>query len=164
MMRRSLMPRLAAVVLVVAACGDAPAPDADAVPDSTAADTSAAPPPIVESGPESFPASRDPNRPAGSLGDPADAYQVAATLSEWKIELSPATVPAGEVTVNLTNTGERAHTIEISSEAQGRWRSAPIAPGGVIGLSMPLLPGSYQVASTTPEYAQRGMKATLVVR
>jgi len=163
-MRRSLIPGLILALLVLAACGDARTPDPDTVADSLAADSTAAPPPIVETGPEAFPAASDPNRPAGSIGDPADAHQVMAKLSEWKIELAPGTIPAGEVTVNLTNAGERAHTIEISSETQGRWRSAPIAPGGVVGLSMPLLPGSYTVASTTPEYAERGMKATLIVR
>ncbi len=167
-MRSSLLTRFAwALILMTAACGgDAPAPAAEDVPvDSMSAMTADSTVlPIVESGPGGFPASTDPNRPAGSIGDPADAQQVSATVSEWKIELSPATVAPGEVTINVRNSGERAHTIEVRSEAQGRWRTAPITPGAVIGLTMPLLAGSYEVISTTPEYATRGMKATLVVR
>ncbi|MCI0433307.1 MAG: hypothetical protein L0271_06630 [Gemmatimonadetes bacterium] len=154
-----------AVLLIAAACGDAPEPAQNEVAaDSATADSADVSDPGLEAAPQGLPPASDPNRPAGSLGDPADAQQVGARLSEWAIELSPATVTAGEITLNLTNAGERAHTIEIRSATQGRWRSAPIPPGGVVGMSMPLAAGTYDVVSTTPEYATRGMKATLVVR
>jgi hypothetical protein len=119
---------------------------------------------VGEGGAKGYPPSRDPNRPAGTIGPPEQAAQVAARVSEWQIELSPAQVPTGEVTVNIENRGERPHTIELRSETQGRWRTVPIPPGGKIGLSMPLLAGTYEVVSTDSAYMARGMRATLTVR
>ncbi len=42
--------------------------------------------------------------PAGSAGT-----TVTATLKEWDIQLSSATVDAGDITINLTNDGDKEH-------------------------------------------------------
>jgi uncharacterized cupredoxin-like copper-binding protein len=44
--------------------------------------------------------------PGGSAGGPGP---VIATMKEWEIKLSSAAVPAGNVTFNLTNDGDKEH-------------------------------------------------------
>jgi Cupredoxin-like domain len=78
------------------------------------------------------------SRPAG---DPA---AVTASLSEWKVELSAATVPAGTVTFTITNAGTIPHAFEV--EGRGIERETDlIQPGTTATLTLTLAPGSYEV-------------------
>jgi plastocyanin len=80
------------------------------------------------------PARRTPRAPAA----------VSAKLSEWKVELSQATVPAGPVTFTVTNTGSIPHAFEV--EGQGIEReTAVLQPGSSATLTLTLEPGSYEV-------------------
>lgn len=148
----------------LAACGGDAGDNGAAVPGEAAVDSGQ--PPIVRSEDASgaVPAPRDSTRRPGSIGAAADATQVAATLSEFAIAVSPDTIPAGETTINIENRGERRHIIEVRHASRGRWRTTPIAPGTSVGLSMSLPTGVYEVTSTDPEYVNRGMRTTLVVR
>jgi hypothetical protein len=102
------------------------------------------------------------------LGTLDESARVIATISEWKVELSEDTVPAGEVTVAIENRGKKRHVIEVRSQYTGRWRSSPVPPGGVILLSMPLSASTYEVYDPDDDadgkHAEKGMRATLVVR
>jgi hypothetical protein len=115
-----------------------------------------------------LPAPKDPSRSPGTLGTLEESVQVIATISEWKIELSDDTIPAGEVTVAIENRGTKRHVIEVRSQYTGRWRSSPVPPGGVIMLSMPLSGSTYEVYDPEEDadgkHAEKGMRATLVVR
>jgi plastocyanin len=80
------------------------------------------------------PARRAPGAPAA----------VSATLSEWKVELSQGTIPAGMVTFTVTNTGSVPHAFEV--EGQGIEReTAVLQPGSSATLTLTLKPGSYEV-------------------
>jgi uncharacterized cupredoxin-like copper-binding protein len=50
--------------------------------------------------------------PEATTSEPAETT-VAAVLSEWAITADPATVPAGEVTFDVSNTGAIPHELAI---------------------------------------------------
>jgi plastocyanin len=69
---------------------------------------------------------------------------VSAKLSEWTIQLSEATVPAGQVTFTVTNAGSIPHAFEV--EGQGTEQKTPlIQPGASATLTLALEPGTYEV-------------------
>src|SRR2546427_8239833 len=47
---------------------------------------------------------------------PGAPVAVSAKLSEWKVELSASTVPAGTVTFTVTNAGSIPHPFEIEGD------------------------------------------------
>ena len=74
-------------------------------------------------------------------GDPA---AVNAKLSEWKVELSQASITAGAVTFTVTNAGTVPHAFEV--EGQGiEQETAVIQPGSSTTLKLTLKPGNYDV-------------------
>lgn len=152
------------VVALFAACGDA----GNQPPATTASEDSAAALTAAPAEPETpfgwMPAPEDSSRPAGTIGDKDKAHQAVAVIKEWAIDVTPDTIPAGEVTIALENRGERPHAIEVRNERAGRWRSLPIPPGGTVTLTMPMAPANYEVISTTEAYVERGMRALLIVR
>ncbi len=69
---------------------------------------------------------------------------VVARLSEWKVELSPASVAAGTVTFTITNGGSVPHAFEV--EGHGVEKETPlIQPGATATLTLTLRPGDYEV-------------------
>jgi|SRR5689334_26828 len=67
-----------------------------------------------------------------------------ARLSEWKVELSPASVAAGTVTFTVTNGGSVPHAFEV--EGHGVEQETPlIQPGATATLTLTLRPGGYEV-------------------
>jgi hypothetical protein len=165
--RASALALTALLACGLSACGDRGASnDAANTADTSAVekkDTPASEPDV-----RGLPAPKDPNRSAGTLGTLDESARVIATISEWKVELSEDTVPAGEVTVAIENRGKKRHVIEVRSQYTGRWRSSPVPPGGVILLSMPLSAATYEVYDPDDDadgkHAEKGMRATLVVR
>lgn len=155
--------RVLLVAGLAAACGDSGNPPPA---DSSAVDSAAQPaPPEEPAAPFGWmPASADSSRPAGTIGNSEDAFQVVAYLKEWEIQVSPDTIPAGEVTIAIENRGERPHAVEVRNDRAGRWRSAPIPPGGTVTMTMPMPPANFEIASTTEAYVERGMKTVLIVR
>jgi plastocyanin len=78
---------------------------------------------------------------AAPRGNPAP---VSARLSEWTIQLSETTVPAGPVTFTVTNGGSIPHAFEV--EGRGIERETPlIQPGASATLTLTLEPGAYEV-------------------
>jgi hypothetical protein len=160
---RSLWPAL--LIIGLAACGDA---GEDAEPafteDTLAADTAATPQPAVRG----LPANTDTTKPPGTLGDPDEGTHIVARLTEWEIALSQTTIPIGQVTIEIRNEGTIPHTLELTGQYAGRWRSVPINPGATVEMSMVLPDGSYRVFCPLDDdagnHAERGQEATLVVR
>ena len=80
------------------------------------------------------PAHRAPGAPAA----------VSAKLSEWKVELSEATIAAGPVTFTIANVGNIPHAFEV--EGQGIEQETDIVqPGSSATLTLTLKPGTYDV-------------------
>lgn len=95
---------------------------------------------------------------------PGHAGTVEAKLSEWKIELSASTVPAGPVTVTATNAGSIPHALEL--EGQGiEQKTDLIQPGSTATLTVNLKPGSYEVYCPVGETSHKklGMETQLKV-
>jgi plastocyanin len=97
-------------------------------------------------------------------GNAAPPAAVAVRLSEWRVELSPGTVPAGAVAFTVANGGSIPHAFEVEGGAVER-ETAQIAPGGRGTLSVTLPPGRYTVYCPVggDSHKKLGMAATLVV-
>ncbi len=88
----------------------------------------------------------------------------AVKLSEWKVEIAAGTVPAGQVTFNVTNAGTIPHAFEI--EGRGVERELPLLqPGQTASLTLDLRPGRYEVYCPVggDSHKNLGMVAHLVV-
>ena len=89
---------------------------------------------------------------------------VDVRLSEWKVEISAATVPAGQVVFRVANGGQVEHAFEVEGKGLER-RTATIAAGANGTLSVKLKPGRYELYCPVGNGAhkQAGMKATIEV-
>jgi plastocyanin len=89
---------------------------------------------------------------------------VTATLSEWTIRLSDATVPTGPVAFTVTNGGSIPHAFEV--EGHGIERETPlIQPGASATLTLTLAPGTYEIYCPVGEDSHKklGMETYLKV-
>ena len=89
---------------------------------------------------------------------------VGATLSEWSVKLSGATVPAGPVALTVTNSGSIPHALEIEGQGLER-KTALIQPGASATLTVTLTPGTYEVYCPVGQDSHRklGMETRLTV-
>jgi hypothetical protein len=79
----------------------------------------------------------------GSAGESPTPSTVKVNLSEWKVQLSPASVPSGPVLFEVSNVGKIPHALEV--EGRGLEKSTPqIKPGATITLKLDLRAGSYE--------------------
>src|SRR3989442_1114670 len=81
--------------------------------------------------------------PAASRA-PGAPVAVSAKLSEWKVELSASTVPAGTVTFAVTNAGSIPHAFEIEGHGIEK-ETDQIQPGSTATLTLTLKLGTYEV-------------------
>ncbi len=93
-----------------------------------------------------------------------DPSAVTAKLSEWKVELSAATVTAGAVTFTITNTGTVPHAFEVEGRGVER-ETDVIQPGSTSTLTLTLAPGTYEVYCPVGEDSHKklGMQTHLTV-
>src|SRR5881628_2857719 len=93
-----------------------------------------------------------------------DPSTVTAKLSEWKVELSAATVTAGAVTFTVTNTGTIPHALEVEGRGVER-ETDVIQPGSTSTLTLTLAPGTYDVYCPVGEDSHKklGMETHLTV-
>src|SRR2546425_299304 len=75
---------------------------------------------------------------------PGAPVAVSAKLSEWKVELSASTVPAGTVTFTVTNAGSIPHAFEIEGHGIEK-QTDQIQPGSTATLTLTLKLGTYEV-------------------
>ena len=89
---------------------------------------------------------------------------VKVSLSEWKVQLTPARVPPGPVTFEVTDTGTIPHSFEV--EGRGLEKSIPqLQPGASATLELDLRPGSYEAYCPVGKGSHKmlGMMTHLVV-
>jgi hypothetical protein len=101
---------------------------------------------------------------SAALGPGKASSPVSATLSEWKIELSSDSVPEGDVSFSVSNTGSIPHAFEV--EGQGIERAtAVVQPGATATLTLALKPGIYEVYCPVGEDSHKklGMETHLRV-
>src|SRR5207245_2758846 len=93
-----------------------------------------------------------------------DTVQITVKWSEWKVELSQATVAAGTVTFGITNAGSIPHGFEV--EGKGIEQEIErIEPGASDTLTLTLKPGTYEVYCPVGEDSHKklGMESHLRV-
>lgn len=94
-------------------------------------------------------------------GASSGATTVEVVLSEFKVTMTPATVPSGDVTLHVTNSGSQIHNVDVVQLAK---KTPDIAPGSSATLELGTVPaGSYVVNCAIAGHTEAGMKATLVV-
>jgi plastocyanin len=101
---------------------------------------------------------------AGTPAPRGNPAPVSARLSEWTIQLSETTVPAGPVTFTVTNSGSIPHAFEVEGQGTERETSL-IQPGATATLTLTLEPGTYEVYCPVGENSHKklGMETHLMV-
>ena len=128
----------------------------------------APPPPTAPAG--GAPSATTPTTPAGT-GDPASLQAVGVTLDDrgaYSARLSRASVPAGDVVVQLVNQGEDDHNLRVvPTDHAGAAVDFPLTGSGQNATrTLTLSAGHYRVfcTLTTPvNHENAGMNATLTV-
>jgi plastocyanin len=69
---------------------------------------------------------------------------LSAKLSEWTIQLSKTSVPAGQVAFTVTNGGSIPHAFEVEGQGTEKETSL-IQPGASATLTLTLKPGTYEI-------------------
>jgi len=105
----------------------------------------------------------------GALGAATPARRgneipISARLSEWTIRLSNATIPAGTVTLTVTNEGSIPHALEVEGNETER-KTPLIQPGASVTLTLTVRPGTYEVYCPVGEDSHKklGMATHLTV-
>src|SRR2546421_12898485 len=81
---------------------------------------------------------------------PGAPVAVSAKLSEWKVELSASTVPAGTGTFTVPNAGSIPHAFEIEGHGVGK-ETDPLPPGATATPTLTPKLGTYQVSRPVGE-------------
>ena len=84
--------------------------------------------------------------------------RVTVTASEFKFELSKASVPHGKVVFTVVNKGKLAHDFSIGGKT-----TSLVSPGKSATLTVTLDAGKFVYLCTVPGHAGAGMKGTLTV-
>ena len=96
----------------------------------------------------------------GSKKSAGTATTAKVSLSEFAIKGS-LDVPAGPVTLDISNAGSNEHNLTLDDPAK---KTSAISPGGSASLSLgDLSPGTYELYCSIPGHKEAGMKATLTV-
>lgn len=96
---------------------------------------------------------------------PAPPARALVYADEFRFGVSRAWAPAGRLRVQVSNIGEDDHDLRILGPRGGaRASSGRVAPGGLATVRVRLGRGVYRLVCTLPDHAERGMRATLVIR
>jgi hypothetical protein len=108
------------------------------------------------------------SRAAGDVSGAAPA-RMLVYAQEWSLWPSRASLPAGSVTVQLSNRGQDAHDLRIRrlrrGRMTGRTQSLAVTRSGAIReATWSLRRGTYELYCSLPGHLHRGMRVRLVVR
>lgn len=134
------------VALGVAACGSSSDSSSSSAPSADTTSSAAASTPKTT-----------------STASTAGAKTVKVGESEWKITPTDGTATAGKVVLNVSNTGQVPHQLEVEGKGAEE-KTAVIDPGGSAKLAVKLKPGKYEWYCPIPGHRQQGMEGTLTVQ
>jgi plastocyanin len=83
-------------------------------------------------------------------------------LGEFYIDM-PATLPAGPITLEVTNAGSMPHTLTIQGNGVTLQLGETLSGGGAATWELDLEPGSYTIWCPIPGHRDAGMELTLTV-
>ena len=106
-------------------------------------------------------ASEAPAGAASSAGSAGGSGEVDVSLVDYEIEM-PESVPAGEVTFNVTNDGGTEHGFEIEGSGIEE-EIEELSPGDSDTLTVTLEPGTYTVYCPVDGHRSMGMELELEV-
>jgi iron uptake system component EfeO len=99
----------------------------------------------------------------GESGAPADGPTVAVSAIEYAFEPSTITVPAGDVTFEVTNDGSEEHEFEIFEGETVVDEVEGLVPGLSRSLTVALEAGDYTFVCKLADHEEQGMTGTLTV-
>jgi plastocyanin len=112
------------------------------------------------------PSSTAAEREAIPLPMPTGERQIGVRLSEYRIEMTRETVPAGEVEFQVVNAGSTTHYLLVRSNDV--YSMTPhLPPGDTAVMRVVLEPGEYEYICTIRDefdHTSEGMRGQLVVR
>jgi plastocyanin len=82
--------------------------------------------------------------------------------TEFKLDPADATVPAGTVTINVTNDGATTHNLEVEGDGVEEITD-DLEPGASGKLALDLQPGTYEMYCAIGDHKEQGMEGTLTV-
>ena len=106
--------------------------------------------------------SGDPSAPASAPGSAAPGT-VAVSAFEYGFTPSTISVPAGEITFSVTNTGTIEHEFEVFKGDTAVDEVEGLVPGLTRELTANLEPGDYTFVCKLSGHEEAGMKGTLTV-
>jgi plastocyanin len=145
----------------------APAPGASLVqpvPPPPLAVGSASAPAAEAKGPPSEPPPSEPPPSEPPPSEPPAVPHVQVTAVEYAFTLSRTSVPAGKVVLELVNSGQDPHNVNLTPpEGPSQEPIANTPSSAVADVTVALAPGAYTLFCSLPTHEQKGMKATLTV-
>ena len=104
-----------------------------------------------------------PAQPAGGSGGGGNTVDLAA--SEYKFTPSDTSVKSGDVTFNLKNDGQVAHSLEVEDvNGEDKEIEGDVSPGQSGSLKVNLPPGKYEFYCPVGDHRSAGMEGTLTVK
>jgi uncharacterized cupredoxin-like copper-binding protein len=103
--------------------------------------------------------------PAAAGGTCASPQNTTVTVQEmeYKFVLSQTAIPCGNVTFNMTNTGQLEHNMDVQGVANGGGVGAILQPGQSSSMTVKLGTGSYSIVCDVPEHIALGMTGSITV-
>jgi uncharacterized cupredoxin-like copper-binding protein len=101
----------------------------------------------------------------GEVG--VSSTMASTTLNEWAIGIPSDTLPAGELTFRVVNSGTMHHALEVEGQDIER-KTEPLDAGARAELTVNLKPGTYELycplEGPQGKHASLGMRREIVVR
>jgi uncharacterized cupredoxin-like copper-binding protein len=100
---------------------------------------------------------------ANTAAPAAGSHRLTATESEYKIDLSASSVPAGTYVIDAENKGAIEHALAINGPGTSGTQTSTISPGASQTLKVKLSNGTYDVYCPVPGHKALGMDTKLTV-
>ena len=109
----------------------------------------------------STPEETDPTGAPTGAPPAGDATVVTASATEYAYELSTTTIPAGDVTFELTNNGSMSHDLVLEGGPGGG--TDVIGGGETASFTVTLEPGTYTLYCSVGNHRAQGMEVEITV-